>query len=188
MVRFEEVQMKIAESVKNHLDIYDMEVLIEQFSLNKEGKFYLTLPDMELPLPITSVVSFQYDVFQTGMSLQEDVEEKNQETDEVLEALEVLEVEVVINFPIMEDYPNIEALLEEISENYPDTEPILIIKEIYPSDEPVKEYQVTYTYEIEPDDVLDSDIFDEIFEELKGVMELIYRRTENYIDLSWYGR
>jgi len=182
MVRFEEVQMKIAESAKNHLDIYNMEVLIEQFSLSREGKFYLTLPDMEPPLPITSVVSFQYDAFQTSMSLYGDIEEESQDTDESLE------VEFIINLPIMEDYPDIEALLEEISEDYPDTEPILIIKEIYPGDEPVKEYQITYTYEIESDDVLDSDIFDEIFEELKGAMELIYRRTESYIDLSWYGK
>lgn len=182
MARFEELQMAIAESAKNYLDIFNMQVLIEQFTLDREGKFSLTLPDMEQPFPISATVSFMYDAFQTGMTLYEDntVGENNDVDTSV-------ELEFTVKLPIMKDYPDIELLLEEINEEYPDAEPILTIREIIGSEEPFKEYEIHYSYDIDPEDAKDSELFDEIFQELKDMMELIYERTENYIDYSWYG-
>ncbi|MCL5063077.1 MAG: hypothetical protein M1443_07715 [Nitrospirae bacterium] len=182
MARFEEVQMTIAESAKNYLDIYNMQVLIEQFTLDREGRFSLTLPNMEQPFPVSATLSFIYDAFQTGMTLYEDntLDENNADVDTSIE------LEFTVKFPIMKDYPDIESLVEEISEEYPDTEPILTIREIIGGDEPFKEYEMHYSYDIEAEDATDSELFDEIFEELKGIMELIYARTENYIDQSWY--
>ncbi len=40
MARFEEVQMAIAESAKNYLDIYNMQVLIEQFTLDRRRQVF----------------------------------------------------------------------------------------------------------------------------------------------------
>lgn len=182
MARFEETQMAIAESAKRYLDIYNMQVFIEQFTLDREGKFFLTLPNTEPPFPVTATASFTYDAFQTGMSLyEEDADEGNQDVDTSIE------LEININLPIMNNYPDIEALLEEISEEYPDTEPILTSKEVFPSDESSKEYEISYTYDISSEDVTDSEMFNEIFEELRGILGLIFKRTENYIDTSWYG-
>ncbi|MEW6740076.1 MAG: hypothetical protein ACOYU2_04725 [Nitrospirota bacterium] len=181
MARFEEVQMTIAESAKNYLDIYNMQVLIEQFTLDREGRFSLTLPNMEQPFPVSATVSFVYDAFQTGMTLYEE-----STTDEDSDVDTSVELEFTVKLPIMKDYPDIEALIEEVSEEYPDTEPILTIREIIGSDEPFKEYEIHYSYDIEPEDATDSELFDEIFQELKEIMELIYERTENYIDQSWY--
>ena len=42
MTRFEEVQMKLAESSKNFLEVYNIQVFIEQFSLTRESRFSLT--------------------------------------------------------------------------------------------------------------------------------------------------
>jgi hypothetical protein len=183
MARFEEVQMRIAESAKNHLDIYNMQVFIEQFTLDRESRFSLSLPEMEPPFPVSAAVSFTYDAFQTGMTIyEEETGENNSDVDTSLE------LEFLIKLPIMEEYPDIEALLEEISEEYPDTEPVLIAKEILPNDEPTKEYEISYIYDIESEDVMDSELFDEIFAELKGILELVYKRTKDYIDLSWYRR
>ncbi len=181
MARFEEVQMTIAESAKNHLDIYNMQVLIEQFTLDREGRFSLTLPNMEQPFPVSATVSFVYDAFQTGMTLYEEIT-----TDEDSDVDTSVELEFTIKLPIMKGYPDIEALIDEINEEYPDTEPILMIREIIGSDEPFKEYEIHYSYDIEPEDATDNELFDEIFQELKEIMELIYERTENYIDQSWY--
>jgi hypothetical protein len=62
MTRFEEVQMKIAESAKSFLEVYNIQVFIEQFSLTRESRFSLTLPAMEEPYPVSAVVSLTYDV------------------------------------------------------------------------------------------------------------------------------
>lgn len=181
MARFEEVQMTIAESAKNYLDIYNMQVLIEQFTLDRESRFSLTLPNIEYPFPVSATVSFVYDAFQTGMTLYEE-----NITDEDSDVDTSIELEFTVRLPIMKDYPDIEALIEEIRMEYPDTEPLLTIREIIGSDESFKEYEIHYSYDIEPEDATDSELFDEIFQELKDIMELIYERTENYIDQSWY--
>ncbi|MCL0038208.1 hypothetical protein M1N10_04245 [Thermodesulfovibrionales bacterium] len=191
MMRFEEVQMKIAESAKNYLEICNMQVFIEQFRLERESRFSLTLPDMKPPFPVSATVSFTYDVFQTGMTMiyreredsDENDSEDSDENDSDVDAS--VELDFSIRLPVMEDCPDIEAILEEISEEYPDTEPILISKEIFPDKGPSKDYKISYTYDISLEDVIGGDIFDEVFEELKGILELIHKRTKNYIDSSW---
>jgi hypothetical protein len=182
MIRFEEVQMKIAEFAKNHLEIFNMQVFIEQFTLDRESTFSLTLPDMEPPYPLSATVSFTYDAFQTGITLYEDTAPEEGDVD----VDTTLELEFTVRLPMMTDYPDIEALLEEIEESYPDTQPILITREVLPSDEPSKEFEISYTYDIDAEDAAEEELFDQIFEELKGILELVHRRTRDYIDHSWY--
>ena len=111
MTRFEEVQMKIAESAKSFLEVYNIQVFIEQFSLTRESRFSLTLPGMEEPYPVSAVVSLTYDVFQTSMSMYDDLkpEEDN------ISSENTLELDVIVRLPIMEGYPDIEGLLREIA-------------------------------------------------------------------------
>jgi hypothetical protein len=181
MTRFEEVQMKIAESAKNYLEIFNMQVFIEQFTLDRESRFSLTLPNMDTPYALTATVSFTYDAFQTGMTIYEDDTEESS-----MDADNSLEMEFLIKLPIMEDYPNIEALLAEVEEEYPDTQPVLFVKEIIPSEQSSKEYEISYIYDIEANDLGDDELFDQFFEELRGILQLIHNRTQDYIDHSWY--
>ncbi len=175
MARFEEVQMRIAEAAKSHLDIYNMEVFIEQFTLDRESKLYLALRGMEPPLPVSAEVSFTYDAFQTGMTLLEHEEQEEEAVDTSIE------LSFTISLPLLEDYPDVEDLLDEITEEFPDASPILTAREEYPrEEESSKEYEISYSYDIDPEDVLDTDLFDEMFEELKGIMELVHRRTKDY--------
>lgn len=182
MTRFEEVQMKIAESAKNYLEVYNIQVFIEQFSLTRESRFSLTLPGMEDPYPVSATVSFTYDVFQTGMSMYTD--EKPE--DESILGENTIELDVLIRLPIMEGYPDIEGLLREIESQYPESEPVLLVKDFYGAGQPSKEYEVSYAYDIESEDVPEGEVFDGLFEELHGIMELIYERTKYNIDQSWY--
>jgi hypothetical protein len=181
MTRFEEVQMKIAESAKNYLEILNMQVFIEQFTLDRESRFSLALPHMEPPYALMATVAFTYDAFQTGMTLYDDDTEES-----TMDADTSLELEFSIKLPIMEDYPSIEALLAEVEEEYPDTQPVLFSKEIIPSEQPSKEYEISYVYDIETNDLGDDELFDQIFEELRSILELIRKRTQDYIDHSWY--
>lgn len=183
MARFEEIQMTIAESAKKHLDIYNMQVFIEQFTLDRESKFSLTLSDMEPPYPVSATVSFVYDAFQTGMTIYEDTSLEESSTDVDTS----IELEIAIKLPIMQNYPDIESLLNEVTEEFPDIEPILITREVTGGEEYFKEHEMHYSYIVEPSDAIDTNFFNEIFEELKEIMVLIYERTENYIDHSWYG-
>lgn len=181
MTRFEEVQMKIAESAKNHLEIFNMQVFIEQFTLDRECRFSLTMPGMEPPFPVVAVVSFTYDAFQTGMTLYDDDEEENGSDVDTS-----VELDFSLKLPVMRGYPSVEALLQEIEEEYPDTEPVLTMREIFPSDDNTREYEISYLYTIDTDEAMEGNLFDQMFEELKEMMELIYRRTKDYIDTSWY--
>ncbi len=181
MTRFEEVQMRVAESAKNHLEIFNMQVFIEQFTLDRESRFSLTLPDLEPPFFLATTVSFTYDAFQTGMTLYEDEEDEGD-----MDVDTSLELEFTIKLPVMESYPAIEELVEEIKEEYPDTEPILTARETLMIEEPIREYEISYIYNIDADDIVDADLLDQIFNELKEIMELIYKRTKDFIDLSWY--
>ncbi len=182
MTRFEEVQMKIAESAKNYLEVYNIQVFIEQFSLTRESRFSLTLPGMEDPYPVSASVSFTYDVFQTGMSMY--IDEKPDE--ESLMGENTVELDILVRLPIMEGYPDIEGLLREIESQYPETEPVLLVKEFYGAGQPSKEYELSYAYDIESEDVHEGEVLDGLFEELHGIMELIYERTKYNIDQSWY--
>lgn len=181
MTRFEEVQMRIAESAKNHLEIFNMQVFIEQFTLDRESKFSLTLPDMEPPFFISAVVSFMYDAFQTGMTL---YEEEGDESDMDIDTS--IELEFTVKLPYMEGDPAVEELLEEIKEEYPDTEPVLSVREVLMTEDSSKEYEISYIYNIEAEDVMDPELLDQIFGELKDIMQLSYSRTKDYIDPSWY--
>jgi hypothetical protein len=182
MTRFEEVQMKVAESAKNFLEVYNIQVFIEQFSLTRESRFSLTLPEMQEPYPVSSTVSFTYDVFQTGMSMYDDIKLE----EEGVLADNTLELDIVVRLPIMEGYPDIEGLLREIETRYPESEPVLVVKELFGADAPSKEYEISYGYDIEVGDSLQVEVLDGVFEELKGVMELIYEKTKYNIDQSWY--
>jgi hypothetical protein len=132
MTRFEEVQMKLAESAKNFLEVYNIQVFIEQFSLTRESRFSLTLPEMEDPYPVSATVSFTYDVFQTSMSMYDDIKP---EDDSVI-AENTIELDILVRLPIMEGYPDIEGLLREIESQYPDSEPVLVVKEFYGAGQP----------------------------------------------------
>lgn len=181
MIRFEEVQMKIAESSKKYLDIFNMQVFIEQFTLERESRFSFALPNMEPPFFVSATVVFVYDAFQTGMTTCEECNGSDNPDED-----NSFDLEFTVKLPVMEDYPAIEALLAEIEEEFPDTQPILLAREIMPSDMPSKEYEISYVYNIEAEDIKDDEFFDQIFEELTGILELVYRRTRDYIDLSWY--
>lgn len=182
MPKFEEIQMRIAESAKKYLDIYNIQVLIEQFTLDRESKFSFTLPDIEPPFPVSATVSFTYDAFQTGMTMfSETVFDEN-----TADVDTSIDLEFSINLPIMTIQPDIEAILDEIEEKFPDTEPILISKYIYPSDRDLTEHEISYSFNIESEDLTDSEMFDDIFEELRDILNLLYDKTKDYIDWSWY--
>jgi hypothetical protein len=182
MTRFEEVQMKLAESSKNFLEVYNIQVFIEQFSLTRESRFSLTLPGMEDPHPVSATVSFTYDVFQTGMSMYDDMKPD----DDSVIAENTLELDILVRLPMMEGYPDIEGLLREIEVQYPESEPVLVVKEFYGAGQPTKEYELSYGYDVEAEDVPKGEVLDGVFEELRGIMELIYEKTKYNIDQSWY--
>ena len=182
MTRFEEVQMKIAESSKSYLEVFNIQVFIEQFSLARESRFSLTLPEMEEPYPVSASVSFIYDVFQTGMSM---CDEMKQEEEAALTD-NTLELDILVRLPMMEGYPDIEGLLREIEKLYPESEPVLIIKELFGAGDPSKEYEISYGYDVEVGIALQTDVLDGIFEELRNILELVYERTRYHIDQSWY--
>ncbi|MGO9612975.1 MAG: hypothetical protein ACLPX5_08070 [Dissulfurispiraceae bacterium] len=182
MARFEEVQMRLAESAKNFLELYNMQVFVEQFTLDRESKFSLVLPDTEPPFPVTATVSFIYDAFQTGMTLYEDSSLDKDEADIDTS----IELDFTVHFPIMKGAPDMRAIIAEIEDAYPDMEPALIVKDIWSDEEPLKEHELSYNYSIEAEDILDQELLDELFEELRGVLTLVHDRTKDYIDKSWY--
>jgi hypothetical protein len=87
---------------------------------------------------------------------------------------------------MMEGYPDIEGLLREIEVQYPESEPVLVVKEFYGAGQPTKEYELSYGYDVEAEDVPKGEVLDGVFEELRGIMELIYEKTKYNIDQSWY--
>jgi hypothetical protein len=180
MTRFEEVQMRIAESARNFLDIYNMQVFIEQFTLDRESRFFVTLPEMEQPYTISAVVSFMYDTFQTSMSIYK------QEDDDLPFEESSLTLEFLVKLPMMTGYPDIDKLFAEIEREYPDTEPSLLARETVSGNEVTKEYEIAYAYDIADEDMSDVALYEEIFEELRDILELVYNRTKFYIDSSWY--
>ncbi|HMK57328.1 MAG TPA: hypothetical protein VK448_11880 [Dissulfurispiraceae bacterium] len=182
MTRFEEVQMKMAESAKGYLEVFNIQVFIEQFSLTRESRFSLTLPGMEDPYPVSATVSLTFDVFQTGMSMYDDIKPE----EDGVPAENTLELDVIIRLPIMEGYPDIEGLMRDIERQYPESEPVLLVKEFYGAGEPAKEYELSYAYDLDTEDLADSDTLDSVFEELRGIMELVYEKTKYNIDQSWY--
>lgn len=180
MIRFEELQMRIADSAKNYLEVYDMATFIEQYSLNKECKISMTLPDLRTPYPLNATVSFSYDAQQTSLSLIFD-EESEEDFDEAVE------VDVVINLPFLEKYNNVTEIFEEIVRDYPDLDPVLIKKEIIKRDViNGEEYEIVYSYVVGVEELSDSTFYDDMFFELSSILRSIYERTKFYIDMSWY--
>ncbi|HMK42886.1 MAG TPA: hypothetical protein VK445_01975 [Dissulfurispiraceae bacterium] len=181
MTRFEEVQMRIAESARNYLDIYNMQVFIEQFTLDRESRFFVTLPEMAQPYPISAIVSFLYDTYQTSMSIYQPDEDEELPFDE-----NTLTLEFLVKLPMMSGYPDIEKLFAEIEREYPDTEPSLIVREISSGSEMTKEYEIAYSYDVAEEDMTDIALYEEIFEELREMLELLHNRTKFHIDSNWY--
>ncbi len=181
MARFEELQMMLVESATKFLDLYSMQVFTEQFTLDRESKLFLTLQDMEPPYLISSTVSYTFDAFQTGFSLfrEENVDDSDIDS--------TVDLDFNIKLPTLRNYPDITTLYEEVSDMLEDTDAGLTTKEYLDADGSYREYEITYSYEIDHSEDLDPELFDEIFNELKDVMDYIYRKTETYIDMSWYG-
>ena len=46
--------------------------------------------------------------------------------------------------------------------------------------------KLSYAYDLESEDITDSEMLDGVFEELRGIMDLIYEKTKYNIDQSWY--
>lgn len=182
MIRFEELQMKFAESAKKFLDFQNMQVFIEQFSLERETKLFFSLPDRDFSHFYQSTASFIYDVSQTEISLYED---DLQETDSLYPA--TTELTFTIDFPSLKGYPDIDGLVRKIEEEFPDIEPILVIKKVFSPFNILYEYELIYTYEINIEEELDLDYIDDIFKEHRDLLSFIYDKTFNYLDLSWYG-
>lgn len=181
MTRFEELQMKIAESARKYLDFQNMEVFIEQFTLEKESRLSLTFTGQQYSHLYRSDASFAYDISQSEMSLYED-----DLFDAESEYHSTTDLTFNINFPALTGYPDIEGLVRELEEEYPDIEPILIIKKTFSPLKTVQEYELSYTYEIDIEGELDIEFIDEIFKEHKEIMNFIYDRTVDYLDLKWY--
>lgn len=183
-MRFEELQMRLMDVAKNYLDVYEMETFIEQYTLNKESRLSMSLPDLKEPYPITATVSFSYDVQQSSLSLNfEDIE-----LDEDLKDLQdVVEIDVVISLPFLEGYNEIVDLFEDILREYSDLEPVVIKKETYRKDAlPEESYEIAYSYVVDEGDLRNIQFYEEIFFELSNLLRSIYEKTKFYIDMTWY--
>jgi|WetSurMetagenome_2_1015567.scaffolds.fasta_scaffold09346_3 hypothetical protein len=181
MTRFEEAQMKIADACKNHLEVFNIQVFIEQFSLSRESRFSVTLPELEEPFLVSAQISFMYDVFQTGMSMYEEAKQEDEALNDNL-----LELDILVRLPMLESYFDMEGLLQEIERIYPDSEPVLVVKDYLGAGEQSREHEISYGYDIDIEESLQTDMLDNIFEELRNIMELVYNKTKFHIDQSWY--
>jgi hypothetical protein len=181
MTRFEEAQMKIAEACKNHLEVFNIQVFIEQFSMSRESRFSVTLPELQEPYPVSAQISFMYDVFQTGMSMYDEDKPEDEAVNDNL-----LELDILVRLPMLEDYFDMEGLMQEIEKSFPDSEPVLISKEYSGAGEQSREYEISYGYDIDVSESLDTELLGNIFEELRSVIELVYNKTKFHIDQSWY--
>ena len=181
MTKFEELQMKIAESAKKYLDFQSMQVFIEQFSLERECRFSFSLTGRDFSHLYQSSVSFTYDVSQTEMSF---YEEELFEADPDYHT--TIDLTFNIDFPLLTGYPDIDGLIRELEDEFPDIEPVLIIKKILSPLKTMQEYELSYTYEIDIEGYLDIDFIEEIFKEHRDIMNFIYDKTIDSLDLSWY--
>lgn len=184
MIRFEELQMRIMDAAKNYLDVYDMSTYIEQYSLNKESKLLMTLPEIKPPYPISATVSFSYNAHQTSNSFLYDEDDEEQDT----ESFEnMVEIDVVIDLPFLEGYNHISELFEEIVNEYPDLDLVLVKKEVIGKDlMQSEEYEIAYSYPASTEELKDLQFYEEMFFELSNILRTIYERTRFYIDMSWY--
>lgn len=183
MLRFEELQMKIMDAAKNYLEVFDIATFIEQYSLNKESRLSMTLPELKTPYPLSATVRFSYDAQQTSYSLMFNEEEDNEE--EELE--DMIDVEVAISLPYLEGYNNITELFEEILNNNPELEPVLVKKEFFRKDMTNgEEYEILYSYIIGGEELKDNHFYEDMFFQLSNILRNIYEKTKFYIEMSWY--
>lgn len=177
MIRFEELQMRIIEAAKNYLDVYEISTFVEQYSLNKESRLSMTLPELKFPYPITATVSFSYDIQQSTVSLMEDEEDSEDN----------IEVTITVDLPFVEEYNEISYIYEEITNKFSDLDIVLVRKEIYRKDmPPQQEYELVYSYIVESDDLQDPNFYEEVFFDLNSLLRMIYEKTKYFIDISWY--
>lgn len=172
--------MRLAESAKKFLEFQNMQVFIEQFSLEREGRLSFSLGGKDFSHLYHSSASFTYDVSQTEMSFYEDdlfSTEPDYHT--------TIEITFNIDFPVLSRHLDIESLVREIEEEYPDIEPILTLRKAFSPLNTITEYELAYTYEIDIEEQLDNEFLDEIFKEHKDVLNYIYNKTIDYLDLSW---
>lgn len=186
MARFEELQMMLVESASRYLDLYSMQVFTEQFTLDRESKIFLTLPDMQPPYLITACVSYTFDAFQTGHSFLWDEKEDEEEMESVVDT--TIDLEFKINVPVLSNYSIMETLYEKVITRIQDTDVEMILKEFTSINGSFKEYEMTYYYDINYFEGLDIEVFNDMFKELRDTMQLIYNETDEYIDMSWYDR
>lgn len=181
MIRFEELQMKIMDAAKNYLEVFDMSTLIEQYSLNKESRLSMTLPELKSPYPLSATVTFSYDAQQTSFSLMATEEEEEESFSDMIE------VDVNINLPFLEGFNNISELFEEIFNNYPELDPLLVKKEFYRKDMiNGEEYEILYSLILDGEEIKDDNIFEDMFFELSNILRTIYNKTRFFIEMSWY--
>lgn len=186
MIRFEELQMRIMDAAKNYLDVYNMETLIEQYSLNKESKLAMTLPEIKPPYPISATVSFSYNAHQTSFSILFD-EEEEEDSEDSFNFEDMVQLDVVINLPFLEGYNHAGELFEELINEYPELDMVLIKKEFLGKDLiQGEEYEIAYSYTVGGEELKDPQFYEEMFFELSNVLRTIYERTKFYIDMSWY--
>jgi len=143
VLRFEELQMRLMDAAKNYFDVYEMSTLVEQYSLNKESRLSMTLPELKPPYPLSATITFSYDAQQTSFSLTFDDEEGDDEED----FTDIVEIDVTIHLPFLEGYNNVSELYEEIVNDNPELDPVLIKKEFFRKDMMNgEEYEIIYSY------------------------------------------
>lgn len=183
VLRFEELQMRLMDAAKNYLDVYEMSTLVEQYSLNKESRLSMTLPELKPPYPLSATITFSYDAEQTSFSLTFDDEEVDDEED----FTDIVEIDVTIHLPFLEGYNNVSELFEEIVNDNPELDPVLIKKEFFRKDMiNGEEYEIIYSYIIGGEELKDPEFYEELFFDLSNILRGIYEKTRFFIEMSWY--
>lgn len=169
------------DSAKNYLDVYEVATYIEQYSLNKECKLLMTLPELKPPYPISATVSFSYDAQQTSFSLIFNEEEDEEDFEDMVE------FDISINLPFLEGYNNVAELFEEVINNNPELDPVLVKKEFFRKDSiNGEEYEIIYTHVIGGEELRDNQLYDDIFLELSDILRIIYEKNKFFIESTWY--
>jgi hypothetical protein len=183
VLRFEELQMRLMDAAKNYFDVYEMSTLVEQYSLNKESRLSMTLPELKPPYPLSATITFSYDAQQTSFSLTFDDEEGDDEED----FTDIVEIDVTIHLPFLEGYNNVSELYEEIVNDNPELDPVLIKKEFFRKDMMNgEEYEIIYSYIIGGEELKDPEFYEELFFDLSNILRGIYEKTRFFIEMSWY--
>ena len=183
VLRFEELQMRLMDAAKNYFDVYEMSTLVEQYSLNKESRLSMTLPELKPPYPLSATITFSYDAQQTSFSLTFDDEEGDDEED----FTDIVEIDVTIHLPFLEGYNNVSELYEEIVNDNPELDPVLIKKEFFRKDiMNGEEYEIIYSYIIGGEELKDPEFYEELFFDLSNILRGIYEKTRFFIEMSWH--